>query len=713
MTKQPEPKGPLPGKRPKESSRQEPDVIAGQPVDQPEVEQGEPAPFEVLTLLDRAVAQLAGSQRPGQQQMTQAVAQALANGQHLLVEAGTGVGKTLAYLIPALAFSVVSDQTVVVATATLALQRQIMEKDLPLALAALEGQLMRQPTGALLMGRSNYLCRAKLAGDYPDQDEALFELEPAVSPPLVESSTGWVAEVRRLHQWAKQTPTGQREHFDGGVSNQAWRQVSVSGLECMGSKCHLLDQCFAEQARSKAGLADLVVTNHALVALDLAGSGVLPSFAAMVVDEAHQLTSSLTNAYTASLSNKQVLGAVKALERLKVDSAELEKAGRAVESELQDANDGWFRAGLPDRLALAVAGLRSAARQALSEVVKTEGGANNQATSAVASRQQASAALEQLVEVCDRLRGSEHDAQIGPQVAWLTRAKRGHLEGDPVLHVAPRGVASLVRERLFDQVTTVMTSATIQVGGRFYGPATAVGLAVAEQGDLWRGLAVESPFDYQKQAILYLASQLPAPDREGLVAADQHQIMSQLIEASGGGALGLFTSQLAAERAAEAVGAQVAYPVLCQGQTSLGALVDQFLAEDQTCLFGTLSLWQGLDAPGQTCRLVMIDRLPFPRPDEPLAQARTQAANQAGRNGFMEVAASQAAVLLAQGVGRLIRRSSDRGVVAVLDSRLATARYGGFLLAGLPPLWRTENLDLVIEALERLAPQPETNPNQA
>jgi len=644
--------------------------------------------------------------------MAQAVEQALERGQHLLVQAGTGVGKTLAYLIPALAHAAATGEPVVVATATLALQRQIMEKDLPLALAAIEGQLDRQPQAALLMGRANYLCRAKLEGDYPVEEEALFDLDqPGRSRPL----TGLAAQVKQLHQWSKQTTTGQRDDVSGGVSPAAWRQVSVSAVECTGAKCRFQGDCFAERAREQASHADLVVTNHAMVALNLTGQAALPEYSAVVVDEAHQLTASLTNAYTDELSAAQVRRAVKTVGRLKVETEALDGALAALESALHQTATGWFRAGLPETLTQALVGLRGAVRAALT--------ATQQAQANEATRQQAQAELNQILAACERLTKTDHrqasaeqpdgssaarDSETaanrgGASVAWCTRPMRGSAEGDPVLYVAPLAVADQVRQRLLDRATTVLTAATLAVGGSFQGPAAAVGLKVSEHGDAWRGLKVASPFDYQHQAILYLASHLPAPDREGRAGIVQQELMAQLIEAAAGGALGLFSSQRAAERAAEAVAGKVDYPVLCQGERTLGALVDQFLEEPDTCLFGTLSLWQGLDAPGPTCRLVMIDRLPFPRPDDPLSQARTQAVNQAGRSGFMEVAVSQAATLLAQGVGRLIRQSSDRGVVAVLDSRLATARYGPFMLATLPPMWRTEQLDQVLSSLGRLA----------
>jgi ATP-dependent DNA helicase DinG len=255
---------------------------------------------------------------------------------------------------------------------------------------------------------------------------------------------------------------------------------------------------------------------------------------------------------------------------------------------------------------------------------------------------------------------------------------------------------------LFGSATVVATSATMELGGSFEPVARSLGL-VGEGSPAWRGLDVGSPFDYARQAILYVGRDLPPPGREGL-RPEAVDALAELIAAAGGRTLGLFSSRRAATEAADAVRARLPeVPVLCQGDDVVPTLVRRFIGDDRTCLFGTLSLWQGVDVPGGACQLVVIDRLPFPRPDEPLMSARQRAVERAGGNGFMSVAATHAALLLAQGAGRLIRRSSDRGVVAVLDPRLVSARYAGFLRASLPPMWFTTDRDVVVGALRRLA----------
>jgi ATP-dependent DNA helicase DinG len=310
-------------------------------------------------------------------------------------------------------------------------------------------------------------------------------------------------------------------------------------------------------------------------------------------------------------------------------------------------------------------------------------------------------------------------------VLWLAERERGR--GGDQLCVAPLQVWGPLRDKLLSNKTVVLTSATLMLGGDFTSIATSLGLKPSERVDHsvegsevvepprkvepvettdtlpWRGIDVGSPFDYPRQAILYVARRLPPPGRDGLNQQTLDEIVD-LVDAADGRTLGLFSSRRAAESAAEAARARLPHlTILAQGEAQLPELARLFTEDPHACLFGTLSLWQGLDVPGDTCQLVLIDRIPFPRPDDPLMSARQQAADRSGGNGFMRVAATHAALLLAQGAGRLIRTTSDRGVVAVLDPRLVTARYGGFLRASLPPMWSTTERDVVLQALKRLA----------
>ncbi|MCM3688875.1 ATP-dependent DNA helicase [Kocuria rosea] len=652
---------------------------------------------------------MGGQVRDGQRLMAAKVAESLDRGRHLLVQAGTGTGKSLAYLAPLVAHAQGADKPVVVATATLALQSQIVGRDVPRLLAALEGSLKRELDVALLKGRSNYACLHKLEGGYPSDDEpgALFALPdsaPHPGPAEADASGGRLGqEVLRLREWARATETGDRDEVVPGVSDKAWRQVSVTAKECLGRNCPLVEECFAELAKQRAGEADIVITNHALLAINaFEGVTVLPEHEVVVIDEAHELQDRVTGAVTGQLSPAMVRSAAASLRKHTAASADSLTAGAAnLEAALLGVPAELMHRGLDDAQAGAVAQIRDAARTAMTE---TKGGSGGE-KDGDAGRQMARSRVSDVLELAERILA----AGDSREVLWVSRQGgwepgRGYVpaeDTDPAtLHVAPLSVAGTLREGLFDGRTVVLTSATLSVGSSFDAAAGALGLK-GEGAPGWEGVDVGSPFDYPRQGILYLAKHLEKPGRR-LTDAQLDEMLA-LLEASRGGALGLFSSRRAAEEAAAALRGRTDLPILCQGESSLAGLVQEFAEDPATSLFGTMSLWQGVDVPGASCRLVMIDRIPFPRPDDPLSTARSRAAERAGGNGFMSVSATHAAVRLAQGAGRLIRAGGDRGVVAILDSRIATARYGGFLRASLPPLWTTTDRSVVLGALERLS----------
>ncbi len=634
-------------------------------------------------LLAAAVAGVNGTERPGQVAMAEAVATAMHDGEHLLVQAGTGTGKSLAYLVPALMHRAESRRpdpaAVIVATATIALQNQIVERDLPQLIDAVEPLLGRRPTFAILKGRSNYLCKNKVLGGMPDDSEdALFDPSP---------TTALGRDVVRLRGWADDTETGDRDELDPGVGDRAWRQVSVSGRECLGAaKCPYGGECFAEQARDRAGEAEIVVTNHALLAIDaLESFVVLPEHDVVVVDEAHELVDRVTGVATDELTVGLVDRAASRARRLVDSTDDLADAAAALGSAL-DALDEGRVVDMPEVLATAVALVRDAARTVVSDLGRLKDADEG-------ARKVAQAAAGSVFDTAERI------AAHSPfDVTWVAHDRRR--VGGASVRIAPLSVNGLLRDALFGERSVVLTSATLELGGSFEPIAGQVGL-LGEGAPDWQGIDVGSPFDYQKQGILYVARHLPPPGRDGASAAANDELAA-LIEAAGGRTLGLFSSMRAAEAAAESMRARLDVPILLQGEERTATLVRQFAADDATCLFGTLSLWQGVDVPGEACQLVVIDRIPFPRPDDPLMSARAQAVDDAGGNGFMTVSAAHAALRLAQGAGRLIRRTSDRGVVAVLDSRLATARYAGFLRTSLPPMWLTTDHDVVVGALQRL-----------
>ena len=644
----------------------------------------------VADLLAAAVEALGGTHRPGQLEMAEAVARAFDTGEHLAVQAGTGTGKSLAYLIPAIVRAVADERPVVVSTATIALQRQLVDRDLPRLADALDGVLPRRPRFALLKGRRNYLCLNKIHnGADADEDASQEEL---FTPTSVLGR-----EVARLTAWSSETDTGDRDDLRPGVSERAWSGVSVSARECLGvARCPSGADCFAERARGEAGQADIVVTNHALLAIDaIAEATVLPEHDLLVVDEAHELVDRVTGVATGELTPAPLGVAVRRVGRLVSPEllSRLDAAVATFSSFIHDAPPGRLD-HLDDELATYLTALRDAASGARAAIDPAPSDPK-----AAAARAEAIAALTDIADTAARILGSFGPAPADrSDVVWLDHEEqRGTTR--PVLRVAPLSVATLLSERLFACATTVLTSATLTVGGSFDTMAQSWGLV---DGSKWRGLDVGSPFDFGRAGILYIAAHLPPPGRDGAGAAEQLEEIAELIEACGGRTLGLFSSMRAAKAAAEAMRSRLDTPVLCQGDDSTSALVEQFTADPHTSLFGTLSLWQGVDVPGPSCSLVVIDRIPFPRPDDPLLTARQRAVAARGGNGFMTVAAGHAALLLAQGAGRLLRSTSDRGVVAVLDSRMATARYGGYLRASLPPFWTTTDPDVVRRALQRL-----------
>lgn len=647
-------------------------------------------PDEVARLLSESVDHLGGIHRQGQEDMARSVAQAIEDGVHLLVQAGTGTGKSLGYLIPALHRAVSANERVIISTATLALQRQLMTRDIPLVTAAIEKQLPRPADVTLLKGRQNYVCKHKLHGGLPEEPDSLFDLGVKQEKDGEASELG--SEVLRVRKWAEETDTGDRDDLVPGVSDRAWRQVSVTALECLGAaKCPMAAECFSEQAREDAQQADVVVTNHAMLALEATGeNSILPEHEVVVVDEAHELSSRVTAAVSGELSVTSVEAAARTVRRhAGLPTTDLDAGAVSLESALKSTPDGWLQKGLPAATADALSAIHAASRELLS-IVRTDDKSSK--SNADSHKQLAQAALEALFDVCERLIGAtEHD------VVWCTQPSDWD-DRKPALHIAPLNVAGLLANSVLEKRSAIFTSATLKLGGEFAPIARGIGLKGAE-GGVWRGVDVGSPFDYQKQGILYVARHLPRPGED----PDQtHAELRKLITASQGGVLGLFSSRRAAETAAKVLRETTDFEILCQGDDVLPTLVSKFAQDSQTCLFGTISLWQGVDVPGLNCRVVAIDRIPFPRPDDPIAQARARAVEAAGGNGFMAVSVHHAALLLAQGAGRLIRTGQDRGVVAVLDSRLATAGYGRFLVNSLPDFWRTTDAHKTQQALERL-----------
>ena len=654
-------------------------------------------------VLDAAVAAIGGAPREGQVAMARAIDHAFAESEHLLVQAGTGTGKSLGYLAPSLAWLNEHKQgRVIIATATLALQAQLAHTDIPAAVKAAKKVTGREVSHAVLKGRTNYACLHRTFDGTGTEQESLLGGETLVEglrASKADATSVVGAEVLALREWVQSEldAAGAGDRDDAPTHTAAaWAQVSVPVRECLGAQCSFFNDCFVERSRETARNSQLVVTNHALLAIDaMHGNSVLPDHDLLVIDEAHELTARVTGAASHELS-PQMLERVarRCTAHLDDDDLSIEFAdlGDALESALADAP--LERIEDPDAPALEVVRrVRDVARRVVSALKSDD-----------PDTKQAAAAAKEVFDIAEAMAGLKET-----DVLWVSERERfGRW-----LVVAPLDVAGLLRERVLSNTTTVLTSATLKLGGDFEPAASSVGLHRTERvldtepdertGLEWRALDVGSPFDYARQGILYVAQHLPNPRRDGITPEALAEI-AELVWAAGGRTLGLFASQRNAEAAARHCRAELPkMTILCQGDAQLPELTRRFAAEPETSLFGTLSLWQGVDVPGATCQLVIIDKIPFPRPDEPLMQARQKAVADAGGNGFMAVAASHAALLLAQGSGRLIRRVSDRGVVAVLDPRLRTARYGGYLRASMPGFWSTTDREVAVDALRRLS----------
>jgi ATP-dependent DNA helicase DinG len=634
-------------------------------------------------ILAAAVEGIGGQARPGQVEMSTEVTRTFATGEHLLVQAGTGTGKSLGYLAPALASLVENpDSRIVIATATLALQAQLANKDIPAAVAACEQVTGQTVSHAILKGRTNYACLLRVREGQGSEQDALLP-EPG-------EATGVGAEVVALRRWAEdEAEAGTLADRDDapGHTAPAWAQVSVPVRECLGvQRCPYGLECLVEKSRERARGSQLVVTNHALLAVDaLHGGTALPEFDALVIDEAHELVSRVTGAASVELGPAQIERvARRCLNWLSDDvGVSFLDAGDTLQLGLDAGEVG--RVTDPD--AEVVAALRSVRLAARAAVTGLAGGKDDET-----DRRQAQAAAQEVFDIAERMaKLDERD------VVWVSESERFGRQ----LVCAPLTVAGLLRNQVFENHPVVLTSATLKIGGDFRSVAASMGLGGEGDTD-WRGVDVGSPFDYRRQGILYVARQLPPPSRDGIGPETLSEV-AELLWAADGRTLGLFASQRAAEAAARYCREHVPERlVLCQGDAHLARLTAEFIEDEEASLFGTLSLWQGIDVPGDTCRLVLIDKIPFPRPDDPLMQARQQSVAEAGGNGFMAVAATHAGLLLAQGAGRLIRTLTDRGVVAVLDPRLVTARYGSFLRASMPEFWMTTDRETAIGALRRL-----------
>jgi len=658
----------------------------------------------VQEALDAAVVAIGGQAREGQIEMAEAVANALTDRHHLLVQAGTGTGKSLAYLVPA----IVHGKKVLVATATLALQRQLVERDLPKIKPALEKVLKRDLTFAVYKGVGNYLCLQKMNGAISDPDgEILMEIGALEK------------DQKRLRAWA-QTPGVSGDRDDApDVDRRVWYANSVSGRECIGKEeCTFGSQCFSANAKAKAQTADVVVTNHTLLAIEIVDSHpILPERDAIILDEAHEFMDRTTQAVTEELTAGGVERAAKMAAKHMPNKTTLafakaaDEFAEAIGDFAKDVRVDPTRAGrLPELPSSLVSPIRKVKEASAAVIALIQADSDVIDPDAMAQRARVKGATNEVQQIASKmLRPGAH------QVMWFEPTFS-------TLYLAPLAVSGVLRANLLTQSPIIATSATLTIGKSFDAIAKSIGFVVGsevdeEESEAQNGeidpanvqmLDVGSPFDFAAQGMLYLPRHIPEPGRDG-PSLEALTELGELIEAAGGRTLALFSSWRGVEMADEhlrKVLADLKLPIITQKRgDSVGPLVERFAKDPSSILLGTIGLWQGIDVPGPSCTLVAIDRIPFPRPDEPVMAARSAEADAAGGSGFMQVSLPRAALLLAQGTGRLIRSIDDRGVVAILDSRIVSKQYGSTLLNSMPPFYRTSDGAVIRDALKRLNQQ--------
>ncbi|MEN8170157.1 MAG: ATP-dependent DNA helicase [Pseudomonadota bacterium] len=603
-----------------------------------------------------------------QQEMAEAVTQALADNSLLIAEAGTGTGKTFAYLIPAM----LSGQKVIISTGTKNLQDQLFHKDIPLVRDALGVPV----DVALLKGRANYLCHHRLQLAL---EEGRF---------LTRSQT---AELQEIGKWSGRTASGDIAELSSlSEDSPLWPQVTSSADNCLGGDCDYLEECFLSKARRRAQEADVLVVNHHLLFADMAlkdeGFGeLLPGANAFILDEAHQLADTASNFFGTTISANQLLELIRdsiaeeireagESRELRVRADKLEKAVRDMRLAFgeQLRRGAWKEVATQSDLKEAI-GSVSELLDDLSQKLKTLSARGK----GLESCHQRS---EVLVERFTQLTGSTPEDMIH----WYETHSRSF-----TINFTPMDVAQLFQQQLtVHPCAWVFTSATLAVGESFQHFSDQLGLegAVTHRWD--------SPFDYPQQALLYVPSQMSEPNSPGYTEAVVNAALP-VLEASQGSAFLLFTSHRALREAAELLTGRIDYPMLIQGDAPRTRLLEQFRENGNAVLLGTGSFWEGVDVRGEALSCVIIDKLPFASPGDPVLQARIDAMREAGGNPFMEYQLPQAVITLKQGVGRLIRDVSDRGVLVLCDPRLGTKSYGRVFLDSLPPMSKTLKLEVV------------------
>jgi ATP-dependent DNA helicase DinG len=621
--------------------------------------------------------------RPGQVQMAESVLRAFEEKRHLIVEAGTGTGKTLAYLVPAIAAATARGSRVIISTGTKNLQEQLMEKDIPF----LQKILPRKFTAAYMKGRSNYAClqRIKRAENSPVL-EGLDELD-------------YFDEVR---QWARESQTGDRAELTSLPENLPfWRHIDARSEICVGQKCPDYDPCFITRMRQHAMDADIVIVNHHLFFADLALRNseygqVLPDYSAVIFDEAHQIEDVAAEYFGAQVSSYQMEDLVRDLAQLPLTNVDVNKELTRIAARLtRFADNFWmgFREGRGEEGRGPILPGTFARKRTDGEIEATAVGEAYLSLDGALERMETTldALSEQPLEVENllrRIRQVRFDLQFivaGDDkhfVYWMERRGRGLF-----LRASPIDVSGLLQDKLFERVeTVVLTSATLASAGNFNFIRERLGLTEADD------LVAPSSYDYESQAVLYLPGRMPdprSPEFSNAAAAE----VTNILNATDGRAFVLSTSFAGMNALYERVVREVDFPCFLQGTASKAGLLEKFRETPNAVLFATSSFWQGVDVRGQQLSCVIIDKLPFAVPSDPVVAARQRYIDDQGGSSFYEYSVPQAIISLKQGLGRLIRSASDRGVLAVLDPRLRTKAYGRLFLESLPPCIVTSNIE--------------------
>ena len=625
--------------------------------------------------------------RPGQIEMARAVMRAFEDKRHLIVEAGTGTGKTLAYLVPAVAAALGGNGRVIVSTGTKNLQEQLMEKDIPF----LQSVLPKPFSATYMKGRSNYLCLNRLAR--------------AQSSPVLEGLDE-VDYFEEVSHWSKESETGDRAELSNlPESLSFWRHIDARSESCLGQKCPDFDPCFITRMRNRAQEAEIVVVNHHLFFADLNlrdnnyGS-VLPDYTAVILDEAHLIEEVASEYFGAQVSNYQIDDLVRDIGMLAIEDAEVDRElTHSVARMSRFADSFWmgFREGRGEDGRYPIIPGTFARKNSRGELEATPLGESYVAVEKAIAR--AETTLDALQEkspdvesVIRRLRQIRFDLEFivtGADrkfVYWLERRNRGVF-----LRASPIDVAGLLQDKLFEEVpTVVLTSATLSSGGNFSFIRDRLGLDTADD------LIAETSFDYESQAILYLPAKMPDPRERNWQDAAAAEV-TRILNATAGRAFVLSTSLAGMQALYENVFDGIDYPCLVQGSASKGQLLKRFRETPNAVLFATSSFWQGVDVRGEQLSCVIIDKLPFAVPTDPIVAARQRYIEDCGGSSFYEYSVPQAIIALKQGLGRLIRSTTDRGVLAILDPRLRTKGYGRTFLQSLPPCRVTSRISDLAE----------------